>query len=96
MASLSTATDGQITEFKGRLARAGFSAEIIREVNTGDDNELAEVMYEALMRHPRFTLVHGLFTSAEKQVARVREWNKEFGWGITDEAFAAAEKFVPA
>jgi hypothetical protein len=96
MASLSTATDGQITEFKGRLARAGFSAEIIREVNTGDGNELAEVMFEALMRHPRFTLVHGLFTTTGKQIARVREWNKEFGWGISDEAFAEAEKPVPA
>ena len=96
MASLSTATDGQITEFKGRLARAGFSAEIIREVNTGDDNELAEVMFEVLMRHPRFTLVHGIFTSADKQIARVREWKKEFGWGISDEAFAAVKKSVPA
>jgi hypothetical protein len=95
MASLSTATDGQITEFKGRLGRAGFTAEIIREVNAGDSNELAEVMYEALMRHPRFALVHGLFTSTEKQIARVREWNREFGWGIPDEAFAAAEKSVP-
>ncbi len=96
MASLSTATDGQITEFKGRLARAGFSAEIVREVNAGDSNELAEVMFEALMRHPRFALIHGLFTSTEKQIVRVREWNKEFGWGISDEAFASAEKSVPA
>ncbi|MFH1621099.1 MAG: hypothetical protein ABIB04_03365 [Patescibacteria group bacterium] len=96
MASLSSNTDGEITEFKGRLGRAGFTAEIIREVNVGDDNELAKLMYETLMRHPRFTLVHGLFTSTEKQIARVREWNKEFGWGIPDEAFAAAEKSVPA
>ena len=96
MASLSTATDGQITEFKGRLARAGFSAEIVREVNTGDDNELAEVMFEALMRHPRFTLVHGLFTTTAKQIERVRGWNREFGWGTSDEAFNEAEKSVPA
>ncbi|MCR4256687.1 MAG: hypothetical protein NUW08_03205 [Candidatus Uhrbacteria bacterium] len=96
MASISSNTDGEITEFKGRLARAGFSAEIVREVNTCDDNELAKVMYEALMRHPRFTLVHGLFTTTEKQVARVREWNKEFGWGIPDVELAEAEKSVPA
>ena len=95
MASLSTNTDGEITEFKGRLACAGFTAEIVREVNTGDDNELAKLMYETLMRHPRFALVHGLFTSPEKQIEKVRAWNKEFGWGIPDEAFAAAEKSVP-
>jgi hypothetical protein len=41
-------------------------------------------------------LVHGLFLLPTKQLARVREWNKEFGWGISDEAFAEAEKFVPA
>lgn len=96
MASLSSNTDGEITEFKGRLGRAGFTPDIIREVNNGDDNELAKVMYEALMRHPRFTLIHGLFTSTEKQITRMRAWNKEFGWGIPDEAFAAAEKSVPA
>lgn len=96
MASLHSITIGEDTEFKGRLARAGFTAEIIREVNVGADNELAKLMYETLMRHPRFTLVHGLFTSTEKQVARVREWNKEFGWGIPDEAFAEAEKSVPS
>lgn len=96
MASLSTATDGEMTEFKGRLARAGFSAEIVREVNTGNDNELAKVMYEALMRHPRFTLVHGLFTKPEKQTEKVREWNRVFGWGIPDEAFVEAEKSIPA
>lgn len=95
MASLSSNTDGEITEFKGRLGRAGFNAEIIREVNTCNDNELAKVMYEALMRHPRFTLVHGLFTTTATQIARVREWNKEFGGGFSDEAFAEAEKSVP-
>lgn len=96
MASLSTNTDGEITEFKGRLGRAGFTADIIREVNTGDDNELAKLMYETLMRHPRFTLVHGLFVKPEAQIARVREWNQEFGWGISDEAFAEAKQSVPA
>jgi len=96
MASLSNATDGEMTEFKGRLGRAGFSAEIIREVNTGDENELAKVMFEALMRHPRFTLVHGLFTTTAKQIERMCEWNKKFGWGISDEAFAVAGKSVPA
>ncbi|MBI2551866.1 hypothetical protein HYW17_01020 [Candidatus Uhrbacteria bacterium] len=69
MASLSTATDGEITEFKRRLGRAGFSAEIIREVNRGDDNVLATTMYEALMRHPRFTLVHGVFTKQDNVLA---------------------------
>lgn len=94
MASLHSITIGEDTEFKGRLARAGFSAEVIREINRNDD--MAGIMYEALMRHPAFTLVHGLFTKPEKQIERVREWNKEFGWGIPDEAFAEAEKSVPA
>lgn len=94
MASLHNITIGEDTEFKGRLARAGFSAEVIREINRNDD--MAGIMYEALMRHTAFTLVHGLFTKPEKQIERVREWNKEFGWGISDEAFAEAEKSVPA
>ena len=96
MASLSTATDGEITEFKGRLARAGFDAEIIREINRSDGNELAKAMFTALMNHPRFTFVHGLFTRQQEQIDRVREWNKERAWGIPAEAFAEAEKFVPA
>ncbi len=41
-------------------------------------------------------LVHGLFTPAAEQIARVREWNKEFVWGFSDEAFAEAEKSIPA
>ena len=95
MASLHSVSVGEDTEVKGRLARAGFTAEIIREVNTADDNELAKIMYEALMRHPRFTLVHGFFTKPEQQLVRVREWNKQFGWGISDAAFSEAERSIP-
>lgn len=95
MASLSTATDGELTEFKGRLARAGFSAEILREVNRSDDNSLATSMYEAVMRHPRFALIHGIFNKPEDQLKRVRELNLERGWGFTDACFIEAEKSIP-
>ncbi len=95
MASLSNNTDGEITEFKNRLGRAGFTPDIIREVNAAHDNELAKTMYEALMRHPRFTLVHGLFTKPEQQIVRMREWNKQFGWGISDATFSEAERSIP-
>jgi len=67
MTSLHGITIGEDTEFKGRLARAGFSAEIIREINRSDD--MAKTMYEALMQHPRFALVHGVFNKTENVLA---------------------------
>lgn len=63
MASLYTATDGEITEFKARLARAGLTAEMLREVNRHDD--MAPIMLNALKGHPRFTLIHGVFNPAQ-------------------------------
>lgn len=93
MASLSTATDGEFTEFKGRLSRAGLTAEMVREINTHDD--MARLMIEAIKAHPAFTLVHGLFTKVEDQVKRVHELNGERGWGFTDADFTVAEKSIP-
>ena len=94
MANLFTLGFGKVSDLMGKLAEAGFTAEMAEEVRKNPG--LAEIIVNALMRHPRFTLVHGLFTSTEKQIARMREWNKNFGWGIPDEAFAEAEKSVPA
>lgn len=41
-------------------------------------------------------LVHGLFTPVAEQIVRVREWNKKFGWGFSEEVFAVVEKSIPA
>ena len=95
MASLSHATDGEITEFKQRLSRAGFTPDLLREINKSPENEMARILYEALMRHPCFSLVHGLFTTPELQLSRMRHWNEEFGWKISDEWFIRAEKTIP-
>lgn len=94
MANLFTLGFGKVSDLMGKLAEAGLTAEMAEEV--WKNPALAEVIVNALKSQPAFTLVHGLFTSTEKQIARVREWNKEFGWGIPDEAFAKAEKSVPA
>lgn len=67
MASLSTATDGEFTEFKARLARAGFTAEMLREVNRHDD--MAPLMIAALKAHRHFTLIHGVFNPARTVLA---------------------------
>lgn len=53
-------------------------------------------MYDALISHQAFTLVHGLFVPCDTQIARVRELNVERDWGISDEAFATAAESVPA
>ncbi len=82
MASLSTATDGEITEFKGRLARAGLTAELLREVNHHD--YLAPIMVEALKRNYRYTtLIHEVFNRQDSVLAafkaRCAEKGIDFG-----------------
>lgn len=41
------------------------------------------------------SLVHGLFTPTDQQLARMREWNEEFDWGFTPEEFAKMEESIP-
>ncbi len=72
MTSLYQLTDGEVTEFKGRLSRAGFSAEVIREVNRSKDNDLAQYMHDALMRHPAFTIIHGVYNRQDDVFAAFR------------------------
>ena len=93
MASLSTATDGELTEFKRRLSAAGFTAEMLREVNRRYD--MAKFMYDALMDHPAFTLVHGLFVKPEDQIKRVRELRNERGWNFPDSWLMEAQQTIP-
>jgi len=83
MTSLSKLTDGELTEFKGRLSRAGLTAEIVRLVNGTDG--LAAAMVEALKAHPAFRLIHGRFNSLEDKLAMVRGWP-----GVTEEMLQAA------
>jgi len=94
MANLFTLGFGKVSDLVGKLAEAGLTAEMAEEVRK--DPALAEIIVNALKSQPTFTLVHGLFTKPEEQIEKVRKWNREFGWGIPDEAFAAAEKSVPA
>lgn len=94
MANLFTLGFGKVSDLIGKLAEAGLTAEMAEEVRKNP--ALAEAIVNSLKAQPVFTLVHGLFTHPETQIVRVREWNKEFGWGIPDEAFAEMEKSVPA
>lgn len=94
MANLFSLGFGKVSDLIGKLAEAGLTAEMAEEIRKNP--ALASIIVDALKSQPTFTLVHGLFTSTEKQIQKVREWNKQFGWGISDEAFAEAEKSVPA
>ena len=94
MANLFSLGFGKVSDLVGKLAEAGLTAEMAEEVRKNP--ALAEIIVSALKSQPAFSLVHGLFTKPEAQLVRVREWNREFGWGITDEAFTEAEKSVPA
>ena len=91
LASLLSGT--QIIELIGRLGRFGLTPERVAKL-AGDD-ELTEQWVTKLDEFPAFRLIHGLFTSTEKQIARIASWNKKRGWGIPDEAFVEAEKSVP-
>lgn len=90
MANLFTLGFGKVSDLMGKLAEAGLTAEMAEDVRKNP--ALAELVVNAIRRQPTAVL----FTSTEKQLARVRELNLERGWGIPDEAFAEAEKSVPA
>lgn len=60
-----------------------------------EDSNVLDAMVSAAMSIPRFTLVHGLFLQPEKQIVRVRELNREFGWNISVDEFVAAEESIP-
>jgi len=86
-------TGTQIIELVGRLGRFGLTPERVAKL-AGDD-EMTKEWVGKLDEFPALRLIHGVFTSPEQQLTRIREWNREFGWGISDEAFAEAEKSVP-
>lgn len=97
MANLFSHEYGKVNDFVGKLAAAGLTAEMIEEVRKNPT--LAEAMVKALKAQPAPTLtsdLSGLFTKPEDQLKRVREWNLERGWGVSDEVFAEAEKSIPA
>lgn len=72
MASLSTATDGEITEFKRILAAHGLSADDVRKINK--DPTIAAVMLAAMREHPAFLLIHGHFAPLARKIAQVKSW----------------------
>lgn len=94
MANLLKLGFDKISDLVDKLAQAGFTVKMADEVRKNP--KLAEAIVNALKAHSAFTLVHGLFVKPESQITRVRAWNHEFGWDIPDEAFATAEKSVPA
>ncbi|MFH1047936.1 MAG: hypothetical protein V1738_06565 [Patescibacteria group bacterium] len=85
MTSLAKLTDGELTEFKRRLSRAGLTAEMVREVNAIDDDDLAKVMVEALRLYPAYRLIHRRFNPLEDKLAQVRSWP-----GVTEEMIQIA------
>ncbi len=93
MANLFSVKGGKLFSFVGKLADGGVTAEMAEEIDR--DPALVAVIVEALKKHPRFTLVHGLFTKPEDQIKRVRELRLERGWGIPDAWLMEAEKSVP-
>lgn len=54
MASLHSVRDGEMTEFKSRLARAGLTAELLRRVNVDESNELARKMVHTVIEEGGF------------------------------------------
>lgn len=103
MASLSSQVpQGTVTEFLNRFGRFGGSEEHIRRLN-GDDSLMLEWVDDLKRRlspssiEPALdtmNLVYGLFTGLGDQVAKIRQWNKEFGWGFTPEDLAEAESWI--
>ena len=53
MADLSSVTDGEMTEFKGRLVNGKLTAELLREVNGDEENGAAKAMVRALIEYLR-------------------------------------------
>ncbi|MFZ2803856.1 MAG: hypothetical protein WA001_01400 [Patescibacteria group bacterium] len=96
MASFASEVSGtQMVEFFGRFGRFGGDMRQLKKLLT-DDEYMRHWVQSLVDDEPEPSVIHGLFSTTELQLARVREWNKEFGWGIPDEAFAAVEKSVPA
>lgn len=85
----------EVDQFRVCLKRAGFTAKMVRKIISAPKNELAKYLFKTLTDYPRFALVHGYFTSTAKQIALVRTWNDERGWGITEEAFSEAARTIP-
>lgn len=85
MASLSSITDGQMTELKRRFAEAGLDYDKALEVLR--DQELANVMVEALNER---LLVAGLI-SLDAQLANIRRWNTERGYGFSNDELSAVD-----
>lgn len=82
--SLAQVPDGQMSAFKTQLARAGLTAEDVRNVNREPD--LAARMVEAVRSRD-------LFVSPNRQLEQVRRWNDEYFLDLPDAAF---EQLGPA
>ncbi len=94
--ALSGLTHVQILEFLRRLGRAGFNAELVREINhDGEENALARAIYRGLVSHPSFGRIHGMFTTPEHQIRKIQQWNQQYGWNIPAEFFAEAGRTIP-
>jgi len=89
----SSATDGEVTQFKGCLARAGFDRRLVCEVNNSPDNELARVMFEAVQNH--FDK-NPFEISLDDTLDALHRANDEEGWGIADEDFVRIAATAPA
>lgn len=91
MTSLYGMRDGEMTELKGRLSRAGLTAELALAINR--DAGIAGVMVEAaeeyLNKNP-FVL------SIPEILVRFRKANEQEGWGFGEEIFAHLAATVPA
>ncbi len=78
------------------LAKAGGTTEHADWISSGDNAARLISFIDDQRETLKNGLIHGLFTKPHAQIARMREWNREFGWGIPEGDFAAAEKSVPA
>jgi hypothetical protein len=57
--------------------------------------KVLDCMFAMMRSHKQFQLIGGYFNKPADQIARVRKWNLERGWGISDEVFAEAKKSIP-
>lgn len=97
MASLSTATVGEMTEFNGRLSRAGLTAELVRNVN--NDDGAAGAMIQALTEHMRIAaeakVKNPFELPIEEKIAALRLAIKEEGWKLGEEEIQRLLTNVP-
>jgi hypothetical protein len=93
MANLFDLKAGKYNALMGKLAKAGFTAEMAEEIL--QNPKLAELMVGTLKQQPAPSLVHRPFIKPEAQIARVNELRHERGWGISDAWLTKAEKSVP-